>query len=287
MEIQLPESERRWLHAALVLGTLVLALVLVAQVSVILVYFSDILLVLLLAWLLAFILSPLIGLVMRAFPRLPRVAVVALIYLALFLGLSWVTLVVAGSLANSIGNFVRDLPSLQARLPEILSGVQGALQGLGFQIDLVAAARDVLDNLGDLGDKLVGPLRDLALFSLGIVGNLLIIIFLSLFIVLDKDRLLAYINRLVPPRYNETARLFETSVSTSFGGFIRGQAIQALLMAMIAAVAHFAFGLDFLPASTALVGRAPGDPVLRPVLLVGAAGRGGGPDRDRRWSSRR
>ena len=80
MDIQLPESERRWLHAALVLGTLVLALVLVAQISVILVFFNDIILILLLAWLLAFILSPLVRLTLRAFPQLPRVAVVGVIY---------------------------------------------------------------------------------------------------------------------------------------------------------------------------------------------------------------
>lgn len=266
MEIQLPESERRWLHAALVLGTLVLALVLIAQVSVILVYFSDILLILLLSWLLAFMLSPLVSLVLRTFPKLPRVAVVGVVYMALFLGLSWITLVVAGSLASSIGNFVRDLPGLQARLPDILAGPQGALQNLGFQVDLVAASRDVLNNLGDLGDKLVGPLRDLALFSLGIIGNLLIIIFLSLFIVLDKDRILAYINRLVPPQHSETARLFETSVLASFGGFIRGQAIQGLLMAVIAVGAHLAFGLEFLPASAALVGVLQAIPFFGPFF---------------------
>lgn len=254
MEIQLPESERRWLHAALVLGTLVLGLVLIGQISVLLAFFSDILLILLLSWLLAFMLSPLVGLVLRTFPKLPRVVVVGVVYLALFFGLSWITLVVAGSLASSIGNFVRDLPGLQARLPEILAGLQGALQNLGFQIDLVAASRDVLNNLGDLGDKLVGPLTDLALFSLGIVGNLLIVIFLSLFIVLDKDRILAYVNRLVPPQYGDTARLFETSVSSSFGGFIRGQAIQGLIFAAVAVFAHLAFGLQFLPASAALTG---------------------------------
>ena len=97
MEIQLPESERRWLHAALVLGTLVLALVLIAQLSVILAFFSDVLLILLVAWLLAFMLSPLVSLILRAFPKLPRVAVVGGIYVLLFLGLSWITLVVAGS----------------------------------------------------------------------------------------------------------------------------------------------------------------------------------------------
>jgi predicted PurR-regulated permease PerM len=266
MEIQLPESERRWLHAVLVLGTLVLALVLIAQVSVILVFFSDILLILLLAWLLAFMLSPLVSLILRAVPQLPRVVVVAAIYLGIFVGLTLIILVVAGSLANSIVGFIDELPQLQARLPEILAPLQGTLQDLGFRVDLVAAVRDLLGNLGDLGQTLVGPLTDLAIFSLGIVAGLLIIIFLSLFIVLDKDRIVAYLNRLVPPQFSDTARLFETSVSSSFGGFIRGQVIQGLILAAVAVVTHLAFGLDFLPASAALTGVLQAIPFFGPFL---------------------
>ncbi|HSH21304.1 MAG TPA: AI-2E family transporter, partial [Candidatus Caenarcaniphilales bacterium] len=266
MEIKLPESERRWLHAALVLGTLVLALVLLGQVSVILLFFSDILLVLLLAWLFAFMISPLVSLVLRAFPRAPRVIVVALIYLVLFVGLSAITLVAAGSLGNSIGNFVRQLPTLQARLPEVLAPWQAGLLGLGFQVDLVAAARDALNVVAGLGDDLVGPLRDLALASLGILGNLLIVVFLSLFIVLDKDRIIAYFNRLVPPQYSDEARLFETSVASSFGGFIRGQAIQGVIYAAIAAATHLVFGLDFLPASAALAGVLQALPFFGPFV---------------------
>jgi len=265
MDVKVPESERRWLHAVLVLGTLVLALILVSQVSVILAFFSDILLVLLLAWLLAFILSPIVGLVLRAFPRLPRAAVVAVVYLGLFVGLSWVILVVAGSLAASIGNFITELPSLQARLPEILAPLQGTLQDLGFRVDLVAVAQDLFASLGDLGDKLVQPLTDLALFSLGIVASLLIIVFLSLFIVLDKDRIMAYVNRLVPPQYSETARLFETSVASSFGGFIRGQAIQGVVLGAFAVLVHAVLGIDFLPASAALSG------VLQTIPFLGPA----------------
>jgi predicted PurR-regulated permease PerM len=266
MEIGLPERERRWLYAVLVLGTLVLALILLGQVAVILLFFSDILLILLLAWLLAFMISPAVGLVMRAFPKLPRAAVVAAIYLALLIGLSWIVLVVAGSLASSIAGFVSELPDLQARLPEILAGLQGTLQGLGFQIDIVATARDLLGNLGDLGDELVQPLTDLALFSLGIVANLLIVVFLSLFIVLDKDRILAYVNRLVPPQYSDTARLFETSVASSFAGFLRGQAIQGVVMAAFAVLVHALLGIDFLPASAALSGVLQAIPFFGPVF---------------------
>ena len=254
MDIHVPESEQRWLRAVLILGTLVLALILIAQVSVILVFFSDILLIVLLGWLLAFILSPIVGLVLRAFPQMPRGVVVGLLYVALLLGLGWGALVVAGSLANSIGNFITELPSLQARLPEIVAPLQNGLASLGFQIDVIGAAQELLVSLGNIGDKLVQPLTDLALFSVGIIGNLFLVIFLSLFILLDQDRILAYFNRIVPPRWSETARLFETSVSTSFGGFIRGTVLQGLIMAAVAAVAHVLFGLDFLPASAALSG---------------------------------
>src|SRR5688572_16283983 len=246
MDVKVPEAERRWLHAVLVLGTVVLALILVSQVAVLLAFFSDLLLILLLAWLLAFMLSPVVGLIQRAFPRLPRAVAVGIIYAVLLVGLVWLAIAIAGSLATSIQNFLVELPSLQARLPEIVAPLQNALAGLGFQIDLVTAARDLLASLGTLGDKLVQPLTDLALFSLGIVGNLFIVIFLSLFILIDQERILAYVNRLVPPRYAEAARLFETSVSTSFGGFIRGSVIQGLIMAGVAAFAHLVLGLAFL-----------------------------------------
>lgn len=270
MEVQLPETERRWLHAALVLGTFVLALVLLSQVSVLLVFFSDILLVLLLAWLFAFMISPLVTIVLRAVPRAPRVVVVGAIYLVLFVGLSAVVLIAAGSLANSIGNFVMFVTSepqaVEARLRELLAPLQATMQGLGFRVDLIAASQDALRGLAGLGDELVGPLTNLALASLGILGNLLIVVFLSLFIVLDKDRIIAYFNRLVPPRWSDEARLFETSVATSFGGFIRGQAIQGLIYAAIAVVTHLVFGLEFLPASAALVGVLQAIPFFGPFL---------------------
>jgi len=266
MEIQLPESERRWLHAALVLGTLVLSLVLVSQVAVILSFFSDILLTLLLAWLLAFMLSPLIGMLDRAFPKLPRVVVVGSVYLSMFVILSWIALIVAGNLADSIAGFVGQLPTFQARLPEILAPLQNAVSSLGFQIDVAQVAQELLSNLGNLGGNLVQPLTGVALFSLGIVGNLLIVIFLSLFILLDKDRILAYLNRLIPPRYSEQASLFEESVSASFGGFIRGQFIQGLIYAGVAAFASLLFGLDFLPASSALAGVLQAIPFFGPFV---------------------
>ncbi len=60
--------------------------------------------------------------------------------------------------------------------------------------------------------------------------------------------------------------MFETSVSTSFGGFIRGQAIQGLVFGFIAAVTSLVFGLDFLPATSALTGVLQMIPFFGPLV---------------------
>jgi predicted PurR-regulated permease PerM len=270
MEIQLPESERRWLRAALILGTFVLALVLLAQVASILAFFSDILLILLLAWLFAFMISPLVTLILRAAPKLPRVVVVGAIYIILAFVVVGATLGVASSLASSIFSVVtfiqEDPATLQARLTELLGPLQNTLTGLGFRVDLVPSTQEILNGLASIGGELARPLADLALFSLGLLANLLIVVFLSLFIVLDKDRIVAYLNRLVPPQYSDEAHLFETSVASSFGGFIRGQAIQGLVIGGIAVATHLVLGLDFMPASAALAGFLQAVPFFGPIL---------------------
>jgi predicted PurR-regulated permease PerM len=198
------------------------------------------------------------------------VAVVGAIYIALALGVVWLTLTVAGSLADSLTNVVAfvtgDPVAVHARLAELFGPLQGTLDSLGFRVDLAQSAQGLLNGLAGISGELAKPLADLALFSLGLLANLLIVVFLSLFIVLDKDRIVAYLNRLVPPQYSDEARLFETSVASSFGGFIRGQAIQGLVMAAIATIAHLVIGVDFLPASAALSGFLQAIPFFGPAL---------------------
>jgi len=250
----LPESERRWLHALLVLGTFVLGFLLLGMVAEVLIFFSDILFILVMAWLLAFVLSPIVSVVLRAFPTLPRGLVTILVYLVIFIMLTVVVVLTAQSLVSSIAGFITELPTLNARLPEILAPWQERLQGFGLNVDLVAAFQSVLNGLAGFGGDLVTPLAGLAVASLGAFGNLLLIVFLSLFILMDKDSMVAFMNRMIPPRWADEARLFQTSVASSFGGFMRGQAIQGIIYAAFAVATHLVLGLDFMPASAALVG---------------------------------
>jgi predicted PurR-regulated permease PerM len=250
---RLIQSEGRWIHALLVLSTITVALVLTGLLSNIVVYFSDILLILVMAWLFAFILSPLASWVERHMPVLPRVAVVAAIYGLLFVVLAAIVVTVAVGVGSSFKSLIDDLPKIQADLPQTLKQWQAQLDALHVQVNLVTTVDQALQGLRQLSGDLVKPAADLALASLGIIGNLLMVVFLSVFILIDKDKIMAFFLRLAPPRYAGEVRLLQTSVSSSFGGFMRGQAIQGVVLGLVAAAGGFLLDIPYWPATAVIV----------------------------------
>jgi predicted PurR-regulated permease PerM len=253
MLARLIESEGRWIRALLILATLTVALVFAGLAANVALYFSDIILILVMAWLFAFVLSPVVGGIKRYLPAAPRSLVVVTVYAILFLILSAVVLVIATQLADSIVAFTDELPTLQERLPEIVAPYQRQLEELGLHVDLLLVSNQALQEIADSSGQFLGPLQDLALASLNTLGNLMFMIFLSLFIVIDKDNLLGFINQVTPPRFAGEVRLFQTSVASSFGGFIRGQGIQGVFYGAIAAAGSIILGIEFVPFTTALV----------------------------------
>ncbi len=258
--------DRRWLSALLVLGTLTVALLLLGLVVGVLGYFSDIILIFFLAWLLAFILSPVPDAAHRWAPRLPRLVVVVITYLALVLGLFLLTLVTAQVLASSITSFVESLPALIDNLPELLAPWQGFLDQFGLRIDLDAAAQAILASAGDLGGSIVEPLTDIALASIGVIGNLILVLVFSVYIVVDRDRMLDFFQRLVPGRYIEEFRLLRVSVARSFGGFLRGQAALGAIYFFVALACQLVLGLPYTAASAVLSGALMAIPFFGPFV---------------------
>ncbi|MFI5262268.1 MAG: AI-2E family transporter, partial [Candidatus Limnocylindrales bacterium] len=105
-----------------------------------------------------------------------------------------------------------------------------------------------------------------ALASLGLFGNMIIIIFLSLYLAIDGDRTTAFLNRLVPPRYAEDFALLEDSVSRSFGGFLRGQALIGLVYGLMAAGTSLLLGLDFAALTAVASGVLQAIPFFGPFI---------------------
>lgn len=236
--------DRRLLGILLILGVIAVLFYIVSQLTVLFFYFGDIFLTFFLAWLLAFIISPIVSRIVDVIPRLPRAVATVLVYGSVVVLLVILVVVAAGALASSITQFASSLPEIRQNLPEILAPWQERLNSIGLgQVDLVAQAEAALANLDQIAAALVQPLQQIAVASLSVVGTMLIVFFLSIYMVLDRDQVLAFLFRIVPPAYSEEARLLETSVSRSFGGFLRGQSLMGFVYFLIALGTNLVLGL--------------------------------------------
>jgi len=263
-----PEGrDRRLIDAILVLAAVALFFIVVGQVASVFFFFGDILLTFFLAWLLAFIISPVVTRISAVIPRLPRIVATVLVYTAVVAVLLLILILVAGALASSITEFVASIPGLEQDLPRIVRPWEDWLSSIGLgQVDLLAQGQAVLANLDNLSAAIVQPLQQIAVASLSVVGTMLIVFFLSIYMVIDRDNLLAFMFRLVPPSRAEEARLLQTSVSRSFGGFLRGQTIMGITYFVIALATSLIFGLPLIGITAAAAGILMAIPFFGPFV---------------------
>jgi predicted PurR-regulated permease PerM len=259
--------DRRLVSAILILATIVLFFVAVNLAASAFGFFADILLAFFLAWLLAFIISPVVSRIVSWIPRLPRVLATVLVYTAIVVALGALIIVVARALADSIVQFAASIPQIQEDLPVLLAPLQSWLDSFGLeQIDVADRVAAALQNFDDLVAGLLVPLQAIAAASVAAVGTMLIVFLLSIYMVIDRDPIMAFLFRLVPPDYAEEARLLQTSVARSFGGFLRGQALMGITYFFVALVTSLLFSLPLVALTSVSAGVLQAIPFFGPFI---------------------
>ncbi len=248
MDPLLTTGDRRAIRALLYLAIAAVAFVVLSFVATIAAYFSDILAIFFLAWLLAFLLDPFAGWLVRAVGWIPRGGAVLVVYLIIALLTIVLVVVIADLLALSIKAFIDAGPRLRQDLPGLLAPYQQQLDGIGLgQFQLAAGATAILDSFNAGSTEVLQPLQRLAVFGVGAFGTLVLIVFLSLYMAADGERLRVSIHRLFPARFETNLAVFEKSVAHSFGGFVRGQVLLGLLYGAVAFATSATFELPYLP----------------------------------------
>jgi predicted PurR-regulated permease PerM len=266
MPIELSDRQRRLLDAVLILGVVALAFVVVGDVASVFGFFSDVLLVFFLAWLLAFAILPLINLVKRLVPGIPDLAAVIFVYLVVVGLLVGVIVQLSAALAPSLSQIATDDKGLKLQLRELMQGLQDRLVSLGFNVNLVSQTDAIWKNLQDWAGQAGGALQDVAVTSVGVLGNILIVTILSVYLVIDREDALAFVYRLVPPSQTSTARLVQSSVARSFGGFLRTQLVMGVVFGLIATIVNIVFGLQYGGVTAVTAGVLHAIPFFGPFL---------------------
>jgi predicted PurR-regulated permease PerM len=241
----LGSRERRWLVIFLILGSAVFGLQLLQHVLDVVTGFGTILLILFLAWLLAFVMAPVVAWLERR-TELPRPPIVVATYLLALVVFGFVLFYTGSAITQQVAGLARDYPQAEQRILATLASWEAGLQFGRLEIDLTELYEGAAAQLEQLGADVVEQAQAIAGVTIAALGALVLIVVLSLYMLMDSRRILGRLRGAVPRRYKDEAQLFERSIARAFGGFLRAQLILAVIQALLVAVVGTVFGVPYL-----------------------------------------
>ena len=237
--------ERRWLLVFLILGSAYFGVLLLQMAISFLGGFSQIILIVFLAWLLAFVLSPVVRFLDERLP-LPRALAVVIAYFAALLLLGFVLFYIGSSITREASQVTAEFPQTALQIEERLAGYQAGFGLDRATIDLVELFESAQRQVGVIAGDIFDQAEVVAGATLATLGSLVLILILSLYMLLDSERIWGKVSRAVPRRYSDEVGLFERSVARAFGGFLRAQIILAAIQALLVTIIGIAFDMPYL-----------------------------------------
>jgi len=252
----------------LVLGSLLFGLLVIDRVITIAGGFSSILLVIFLAWLLSFLVAQAAdGLRRRLGVR--RGIAIAIVYIAVIVFVAVLILDIVQVGAHDAADILGRSAEVTNRIHGLLVGAQKTLGLSTGTIDLAATFDQGQHELfATISASLNAEVQSIAGTTLTVVGNLFVILVLSVYAVVDVEAILGALSRVVPNRYSEELALVEHTVGRAFGGFLRAQVILVAIQVVLTIVVGLAFGLPYLFLTTLVVGLAMFIPFFGPPLAL-------------------
>jgi len=250
-EVARTRRERWWRYTLVVLATVYVALLLIRLLADILGGFAQIVLILFMAWLLAFVLSPVVTWLHDRW-RFPRAVAIALVYAATLFGSAFVLFYAFSSITESMADLTQNYPQTRERIEETLRGWEDTVASGTFELSFVELYRDGEAAATRIAGSALGDVPQL---TIAIFGSLVLVIILSLYMLSDSSRIIAKLKRVIPSRFSDEVDMVERTTSRAFGGFLRAQVILAAIQTALTVAVIFIVGLPYgflIAASSAL-----------------------------------
>jgi predicted PurR-regulated permease PerM len=183
--------------------------------------------------------------------RLPFGLAVAIVYLLLLVGIVGGLSYATASILPQAIDLVQRLPEISADLPQILMNAwQTTAPRIGFDpnalaVNDVISPQDLSTRAAQAAGWLATQAVNLAALTAGALGQIFIILVLSLYVVVEDEFIDAQIFALLPKRWHAAVRRMTATIDRSFKSYLRAQIVSALLHGASAAIVFVAFGLNF------------------------------------------
>lgn len=258
-----------WLRALIVLLVIIAGSYLAGLAWTLAVRFADILLLLVLAWVLAFALEPATQLVQSRTGD-NRGLSVATVYLGLLLVLSLSTVLIVPLVALQVSQIGMNLPLYVTNVGTELVELQSRLSERGIVLDASTLLdyREVARRIESLGPVIVNNALAAAAGVAYVLFSLVLVIMLSFYIMLDRERLTAAFLRAIPSDRRNDVNYLIYSTHRAFGGYIRGQLVQALVYGVGTAAIMLVADLDYIAVAAVFAFTIMMIPFIGPILAL-------------------
>jgi predicted PurR-regulated permease PerM len=258
-----------WLKALVIVMVVIASLYLLSLLWQALLQFSEVVLLFFLAWLLAFMLEPLVSALYRSTP-LSRPVAVTLTYLWLLVVLSAAVVLLVPVLAEQITQMTNQLPTFIEAVGVQLRILEANLAARGIEVHLAASLDypELARRAETLGLQLLSNALGLATGVATLLLQVGLVVIISFYIMLDGERISANLRAAVPARIRGDVEYFLSSVNTAFTGFLRGQLFQGLMTGGGTAAIMLLVGLDYVVLASLVSGTVMMIPFIGPPLAL-------------------
>ncbi len=207
-----------------------------------LVIFSDIALILILSWLLAFILEPLVKKLTSK--GLSRLAAAGLVYCGLA-----VIMVIGGMIVVPV--IVTQLTSLAGTLPVLF--LQAPEWADRAQIFLTNTLTNSVAMVSSLASAMV---------------NFVLILIISFYFLVERAAISKFILDIIPDSFKEDWRFLERVINTSFAGFLQTQVVLGILVGVATFFILLILKVNYVLSAAVATGILAVIPVVGPILAI-------------------
>jgi predicted PurR-regulated permease PerM len=205
--------------------------------------FSDIIFVVILAWLLSFILEPIVTLTVN-FLKIAKIWAALMVYLFLGAIIAIMIFILAPLVSSQFQTLSTIVPQYFASFPQFVTTWNNLI---GNSVETLISAIPSLAN---------------ALF------DAVLILFLSFYLVIDKERINHEVFRLTPSKWHKNLQFIQKVIDESFASFLQIQLIFGVIAAITTWLVLAVLRIDFSLSVGLLAGLLTIIPLIGPVLAL-------------------
>jgi predicted PurR-regulated permease PerM len=228
------EAQKVFRNTLIVLGTILVAYILVSSIRVLIVLFLAITVASALR----------VWVVRLTHLRLPQGAAIVLVYSVLVISLILIGLLVIPPLIEQTTGYLLNEDRLANRVIFTIGWVERNIANLtGTEVvflspdDVQTAINDLVNQLRTSGPAVIGNLS-------GTVGDALLVFIMGVYWLTSRDKIADFIVELLALRNRERARQIISDIEVGVGGYVRGVVMVAVIVTVMMSAALYIFQVE-------------------------------------------